>query len=125
MKEIKPFLIVALAALVASKVLQVASPWFAVYLTTDATDETLYMGISSISQSLSWLVFNLVVAIWTFKEANKEDSNPALWFFLSLFLGAMGLILFYSYQSYTKYSENKTSDNQRRLTTPKDAPSAS
>jgi len=126
MKEIKPFLIAAIVALVLSQIFTFASSWIPIFAGVDPNIEVAkYTALSAIGNTLSWLVLNLVIAIWNLKEAKKEKTNHWLWFFLSLFLGVLGLVLFYSYRTYIKYSENKTDANQSVLTTPEAAPPTS
>ncbi|WP_269524636.1 hypothetical protein [Coraliomargarita parva] len=103
MREIKSFLCVAFAALIASKCLDFVAPWIPVYMGMGRDmDPSIYLPIASTFRGVSWLMFNLVVAVWNYKEAKREESNPVLWCFLSLFLGVLGLVLFYSYAGYIK-----------------------
>ena len=40
-------------------------------------------------------ILNIIVAIWTYREAKKQNERPLTWTVFSLFFGLIAVVLFY------------------------------
>lgn len=61
-------------------------------------DEALWGGWCAGAFCLLWLVPTIiwiVIAIWMYKDAKKRDENAVLWLIVGLFLGIIGLIIWF------------------------------
>lgn len=57
--------------------------------------EAAFLGLSTvccISIAIPWIIW-LVLAIWTYKDAEKRGKSGILWFLIVLILGIIGLII--------------------------------
>lgn len=56
---------------------------------------SLTIRVASIIKLTLGYILNIVLAIWTYREANKQNEKPIIWTVLTLFFGLIAIVLFY------------------------------
>jgi hypothetical protein len=56
---------------------------------------SMTISVASIVKLTLGYLLNIVLAIWTYREANKQNEKPIIWTVLTLFFGLIAIVLFY------------------------------